>query len=131
MAQIGGFGEVVFSTSDQRILNFDNMKQSVSGQWSKHKLIGRKPKGEFNGADLRKVTFSMLLDVNLGVRPRKMLELLENMVENGFVDYLVIGNRAIGNNRFCITGISETWDTVYNGGELAQATVNVTMEEYV
>ena len=73
----------------------------------------------------------MCLDAVLGVRPREMLECLEDIVESGKVDYLVIGGRAVGKNRFSVTSMSEAWDVVYSGGELARATVSVTMEEYV
>ena len=59
-----------------------------------------------------------------------MLERLERMVEEGAVEYLVIGGRKIGDNRFFIQNISEAWGTIYNRGELERATVTVTMEEY-
>ena len=52
------------------------------------------------------------------------------MVEKGKIDYLVIGGRAVGENRFAITSMSEAWDVVYSGGELAKASVSVTLEEY-
>lgn len=131
MAEIGHFGKVVFATSDKKILTFNNFTQRISGNWSEHKLIGRKPKKEFNGAGLRQVTFQILLDVNYGVKPRKLLETMEKMVETGAADYLVIGCKAVGKNRFVMINMSETWDVIYSGGELAQANVNVTLEEYV
>jgi len=93
-------------------------------------VIGKKEKAEFNGPSRRKVSFKMTFHAVYGVRPREMLEKLEDMVEKGKVDYLVIGGRAVGRNRFAVTAVSETWDTVYGGGELAKASVTVTMEEY-
>ena len=79
----------------------------------------------------RKVTFKMSFSAMLGVRPREMLEKLVGMVEKGKVDYLVIGGKAVGENRFAITDMGETWDTVYSRGELARASVTVTLKEYV
>lgn len=128
---IGSYGGIYFETSDSRILTPQKLKQKVSGQWSEHKLIGAKSKKEFNGADLRQITFTITFDIMLGVRPRQMLETLEWMIEEGMADYMVIGNKAMGQNKFVITNASEAWDTIYNGGELAKATVDVTMEEYV
>ena len=87
-------------------------------------------KKEYVGAGLRSIKFSITLDATLGVRPQKMLTDLEYITESGYVDYLVIGDKNIGDNRFCITNISEAWDVVYSGGELAKATVEITMEEY-
>ena len=128
---VGKYGDVIVETSDRRILAFIGFSQSVNGRWGSHAVIGRKEQAEFNGPGKRKVSFKMCLDAVLGVRPREMLECLEDIVENGKVDYLVIGGRAVGKNRFSVTSMSEAWDVVYSGGELARATVSVTMEEYV
>lgn len=128
---VGKYGDIVFETSDRRILSFNNFNQSISGRWSSHTLIGKKERTEFNGPGRRKINFKMTFSATLGIRPREMLEKLENMVESGKVDYLVIGGKAIGENRFAMTSLSETWETVYSGGELARASVSVTLEEYV
>lgn len=128
---VGKYGDVVFETSDRRVLAFQNFTQNVSGRWSSHPVIGKKEKAEFSGPGKRKVTFRMVFLASLGIRPREMLEKLEGMVEKGKVDYLVVGGKAVGENRFAVTAISEAWDTVYSGGELAKASVSVTLEEYV
>ena len=127
---IGKYGDIIFETNDKRILTFGNFTQNISGRWSNHAVIGKKEKMEFNGPGKRKVTFKMTLHAIYGIRPREMLEKLEAMIEQGKVDYMVIGNKPVGENRFAITGMSETWDTIYSGGELAKASVSVTMEEY-
>lgn len=131
MAQIGNLGkDIVFETSDQRIFTFSRFSQRVSGRWSKHEVILDKPKSEFNGADLRTITFTIALDAHLGVRPRKMLERLEDFVENGEVDMLVIGNRRIGLGMWKMTDLSESWDYLYSKGELVRASVDISLEEY-
>lgn len=127
---IGKYGDVIFETNDRRVLAFRNFTQSVSGRWGSHSLIGKKEKAEFNGPGKRKITFKMTFQAVYGIRPREMLEMLEGIVERGEVDYLVIGGRAVGGNRWAITAMSETWDVVYSRGELAKASVSVTMEEY-
>lgn len=127
---VGKYGDIVFETNDKRILAFNNFTQNVSGRWSSHAVIGKKEKSEFNGPGKRKVTFKMTFCAELGIRPRDMLKKLEDIVENGKVDYLVIGGKAVGENRFVVTSLSETWNTVYSGGELAKASVSVTLEEY-
>lgn len=131
MGQIGCFGNLVFETSDRRILTMSNIKQEVSGQWTEHKIIGQKPRKEFGGPGVRLFKFTITLDISLGVSPSIQMELIEDMVENGYTDYLVIGNKTIGENRFVITSVSEAWDAVYAGGKIAKATLNITMEEYV
>lgn len=128
---VGKFGKIIFETSDKRILAFNNFTQSITGRWGSHSVIGKKEKAEFSGSGRRKITFKMDLNAVYGIRPREMLEVLEEMTEKGTVEYLVIGGKAVGENRFAITSMSETWNTVYSGGELAHASVTVTLEEYV
>lgn len=127
---VGKYGDIIFETSDRKILSFNNFNQSVSGRWSSHALIGKKEKAEFNGPGKRKITFKITFSATLGIRPREMLEKLESIVENGKVDYMVIGGRPIGENQFAMTSLSEAWETVYSKGELARASVSVTIEEY-
>lgn len=128
---MGGYGSLTFETSDKRILTPRDFKQTVSGQWGKHNLIGRKPKTEFIGADLRSVTFTITLSAVCGVKPRAKLKKIEKMIESGFVDYLVIGNKTVGKNKFRITDMSEAWEVIYSHGEVASVTLDITMEEYV
>lgn len=132
MAEIGNLGRsIVFSTSDAKILTFTDLKQTVSGRWATHERIQKKAQSEFLGADLRSITFKITLSAMHGVKPRKTLEIMEAMVENGTVEALVIGGVKVGANRWKMTSISETWDTIMNKGELSQATVSITLEEYV
>lgn len=130
MGLVGTFGPLVFQTSDKTVFTPSDLKQEIAGQWGEHKLIAQKPKQEFLGPGARIIKFSMILDVMLGLQVRWLLEVLEFMTETGYVDYMIIGNKAIGDNQFVITSVSEAWDVVYSGGELAKATVEVTMREY-
>ncbi len=131
MAQVGNFGKsIVFKVSDSYVFTPNNFTKKVSGKWNTHDIMLKKPKPEFNGADQGEITYKIILDAVLGVRPRTVLETLENMVEKGTADILVIGGRQVGKNEWVITSMSETWDVVYNGGELVQATCSITMKEY-
>ena len=132
MGMVGNFGSrITFQTSDQRILTFSGMTQKVSGKYAKHSGQGQKDRTEFTGPGNRSVTFKMVLNVMLGIRPREVMSSIEAAVESGEAEYLVIGGRPVGNNRFYISSVSEAYDVVLAGGEIASATLNVTMEEYV
>lgn len=129
---IGNFGRlIVFETNDQKMLTFSGFTQKVSSEWSAHKMIGQKSQKEFNGAGLRSVTFTVMLDVLLGIRPRQILEEIEKAIETGRAEYLVIGSRPVSENKFVITSMSEKWDVIMNRGELARATISLSLEEYV
>lgn len=132
MATIGSWGNVlIFQTSDTRILTFDSFKRTVSSSWANHSRIGKKDRSEFVRADLQGVTFTMVFDATLGVRPRAMLDTLASAVESGQVNTLVLGGKRVSGNRFKINKTSEAWDVVLQQGQLVRAKVDVTMEEYL
>ena len=128
---IGTLGRnVVFEVSDDRVFTFSELTREVTSRWTNHEPQGVKPKPEFLGAGLQTASLTITLSATLGVRPRNVLEAIENMVENGTAETLVIGNRPVGSNPFRLTGSSEAWNTVYNRGELARATLTISLEEY-
>ena len=128
---IGTLGRnVVFEVSDDRVFTFSELTREVTSRWTNHEPQGVKPKPEFLGAALQTASLTITLSATLGVRPRDVLEAIENMVENGTAETLVIGNRPVGSNPFRLTGSSEAWNTVYNRGELARATLTISLEEY-
>ena len=100
MGMVGNFGNrIVFETSDRKILTFSGLTQKVSGKYAKHSVSGEKDRPEFTGPGSRSISFKMILDVSLGVRPRDVLSSIEGAVENGETEYLVIGGRPVGPNK--------------------------------
>lgn len=127
--QIGNWGKtIVFKTSDKRILTFQNFNRQVTGKWTKHTAIKKMPRTEFIGPEQDKVTFTMVLSAAHGVKPRDTLKKLRKAVRNGQVNSLVIGKKKLGD--FYITTLSEEWETVFRKGQLWEASVDVTMEQY-
>lgn len=128
---IGTLGsKIIFEVSDKTALFFSGMTREISGRWTEHETMGVKPKPEFLGPGNQAITLPITLSAGLGVRPRAVLESVESMVEAGTAEYLIIGNKPVGKNPFRLTGSSETWDTIYNRGELAKATMTITLGEY-
>lgn len=128
---IGALGKkIVFEVSDKTALTFQNMTREVAGRWAEHEVAGAKPKPEFLGPSNQVITLPIVLSAGLGVRPRAVLDAVAAMVEAGAAEYLVIGTAPVSKNPFRLTGSSETWGTVYNGGELAKANLTITLEEY-
>lgn len=128
---IGTLGTaVVFEVSDNKVFTMSSMTREVTGKWTTHARMGQKDQSEFMGAGLQGVTITITLSAMLGVRPRSTMEAIAAMVEEGRAEYLTIGNSVVGKNPFKITASSETWDEIYSGGELAKATLSITLEEY-
>ncbi len=132
MATIGHIGKnVVFETSDAKILNFTKMQRNVKGRWTVHNRIGEKPKKQFLGPDADTVTFTICLNAEHGVRPRATVETIEELIRTGEPQTVVIGKKRIGTGKFVITEISENWKTILNMGEVASITCDLTLEEYL
>jgi hypothetical protein len=128
---IGTLGKkIVFRVSDQQAVILQSMSREISGRWAEHEAMGAKPKAEFLGAGNQTVKLDIYLSAGLGIRPRTVLEAVEAMVEAGTAEYLIIGNRPVGKNPFRLTGSSETWGAMYSRGQLAKATLSITLEEY-
>ncbi len=130
--KVGSFGnQLIFRVSDETVMTFKNMKREISGNWGRMDRIGQKPLPYFQGPSLQSITMEIILDASLGIRPRRMLQRIENMVENGQAEVLVVGRQRVGKNRWVILKSSEAWDIVLQKGELYRATVSLTFQEYM
>lgn len=98
--------------------------------WHTHNIVNGKPKSEFAGPDSSSVTLEAVLAAERGVRPRATLEKLEKACESGTVDYLYIGGKKVGTGKMKLESISETWDEIWNSGQLVKAKVSLTFSEY-
>lgn len=122
--------KIIFRVSDKDALLLQTMTRQVAGRWTTHTTFGAKPKPEFLGPDNQSVSISVYLSSTLGIRPRSVLEAIETMTETGAAEFFIVGNRPVGANRFKIASASEAWNKIYSRGELAKATVSLTLEEY-
>lgn len=129
---IGHIGKtVVFETSDAKILNFKKMQRIVKGRWASHSRVGKKPKKQFLGPEADQLTFTIVLNAEHGVKPRKTVENIETLIRTGKPQTVVIGNRKVGTGKYAIIEISESWDTILNQGEVVKIICDITLEEYL
>lgn len=132
MAKVGNLGKlIVFEVSSDKVLTFRNMSQAISGRWTTHETINKKPKPEFLGPGQRSISLTIFLSVNHGVKPRKTMEKIEKAVEKGTPYPLVIGGKKVGSNQWVITNMSETWNEIIKDGQLVSASLSLTLAEYV
>lgn len=106
------------------------MKRTVSARWEQHKILGKAPKSEFVGQNAPETTMTVVLSAEHGVKPRSTLGKIEKAIKAGTVNWLVIGGKFVGGRKMYIVSCSETWDEIWNKGELVKATVNLTFVEY-
>ncbi len=130
--QIGKLGDLVtFKTSDKRILNYQDYQREIPARWAVHERIGKKPKAEFLGVGQEQITFTIELDAVLGVKPWKIMHEMRRAVARGRVYTLVIGKHKVGKRKWYISKMSEMHNIVLNKGEILNASVELTLEEYL
>ena len=127
---VGIFGDVIFSVGHLRTLTPANFKGTTGANWAEHETIGGKSRSEYISPKNKEYTCDILLDADHGVNPRKMLNRLTQMTENGEVHYFIIGFAPLSQNKFRITDMSDSWDVVIKHGLLVQCKVSLTIKEY-
>lgn len=129
-SSIGTFGNIVFETSDRRVLNPLGLQRTGGSEWATQKLIKGKPRVQYMQPKLRGVTFNIKLNSQNGIKPRKMLDELMDMAE-GFTAYrLIINGKPLSPLPWRLVSVSESWGHMYNRGELVTVEVSLTLEEY-
>jgi phage protein U len=131
---LGSFGEIIFQVSGNeggKIETFDDFVRTSAERWANHDLIGLKPKSEFLGPGLDKITFSMQFDVSFGMNPRIEMEKLVVMSRSGQVETLIVGGKPLGVNKWKIINLTQSWKTVDNRGNVVSGGLDITLEEYV
>lgn len=132
MAVIGNLGKTLnFQVSDKHVLTIRGMQKTAAGRWASHARIGKAPRSEFLGPDLGTITFQVTLSAALGVHPSKQLAKIEKAIRKGKAMEFVLGGKKVGDNLWVIQSVSEKWDCIFTKGELAAATVSLTLKEYV
>ncbi|MGE4268252.1 MAG: phage tail protein [Deferribacterales bacterium] len=127
---IGSWGSsIIFETSADYIHTFTNLKRDVEAKTKSHSLVNSLDKTQFLGRGLYKITFDMVFKVQMGIVPMQCVDRLHAAFTSGEVNNLRIGKKGFG--KFMITNLSDTFDDIMNRGEIASATVSVTLQEYV
>ena len=139
MATIGNYGEViVFGVFDpyndwgaQRLVRPEEINRKTSARWAEYPLIKEKPLLEFQGTGLDEFNMEIILSADYGVSPAAMIDTIRSHIQQGIAEPLVIGGRQIGDNPYVIEEMSESWDEIWNEGQLFKATVSLRFKEYV
>ena len=129
---IGYFGkQIIFETSDKRIMTFSELKMDIASRYAKHDVIMKKPITEFIGPDLDSLSFAVNLNGNFGVKPRVEMEKWAALARDGVAEVFVVGGKPLGADKWVVKSVSQAWDTVFNGGELFSGKIDVSLEEYI
>jgi len=129
---IGYFGkDIIFETSDERILTFTDFNRDTASRFAMHEVIGKKPTTEFVGPGLDTITFTVHLNGNNGVNPREEMNKWLEYARSGTAETLVVGDKPLGVDKWIVKSVSQVWGTVFNRSELFSGKVDVAHGEYV
>lgn len=128
---IGNFGDIIFETSSEKILNFSDFRRDVVSRWGKHDVIGRKPVTEFIGPDLDMITFVVNLHGTCGVNANDEMDKWLIYCRNGEAHTLTIGSKSLGVDKWIVQSVGLPWNIILGDGKLLSGKVEVTLQEYV
>lgn len=131
MAKFGSWGSTLtFAVSDESQLSFSNLTRKVGSRWATHKIVGGDTRAEYLGIDQGSITMDVMFSAEHGQRPYHDISKLNKACKTGSVNYLYIGGKRIGHCKWYIESISESWNEVWNLGELVRAKCKITFKEY-
>lgn len=125
---IGVLGPITFEVSADKVRTWQEARRDAAARWATHEVFGAKPKKEFIGPGLSKISLSVRLDIERGVIPRDEIQQMRDQMDSGAVLQFTVGGQLIGD--FTIEGVAEEWRRVSRAGVLTTAIVALTMEEY-
>jgi phage protein U len=125
---IGVLGPIVFEVSADVVRTWQEAKRSGSARWATHEVYAGKPKKEFIGPGLDKITMSVRLDIDRGVSPRDELRQMREQRDAGNALQFTVGGELVGD--FTIENLDEEWRHMSRTGVLTVASVSLTLEEY-
>lgn len=128
---MGSWGPFVFQVSDKKMFSLRDITRTAGSNWATHNTIKGKPKTQYQAPNLRTASGSVTLRADYGVKPRTQLEAMAKAAEGPTAYPLIIGGKPLSQHPMRLTEVSETWNTVYSGGELFSAEVSLSFEEYL
>lgn len=131
MGLIAYFGTERFEVSEKKALPFNSFQRQTGGRTNTFERLLKKPLTNFTGPGLDSLSFSVSLNVSLGVEPRDILDHWADLANAGSVDVLVVGGKLVGPNLWLLKTVNQSWSKIDGSGRVISATMDLTFEEYV
>ena len=131
MGTTGRWGtDLIFYVSSERQLPLKEFKREVKARWATHNINLQRPIAEFKGIEQGSISISCEFSAHRGYNARHFLEYLEDACKSGEANPIYIGGKRVGDGPYYIERISETWDEIWNNGELVSAKADIDFKEY-
>ena len=136
MAMIGYLGKnaregIIFEVSDQTVRTLKNWKWSGSVRYAVHNRHNYHALTEYTGMDPDKITFDIILKVELGVKPLDDIVKIWTYEREGIALALTVGRKGYGKYRWNVVSHEEKMVAYDQKGNVTAATVSVNLQEYI
>jgi len=128
---IGSLGDIVFEVTNDKVFTFQGLKRSAKMRYAVHEVIGKKPITEFIGPELEELSFSIYLSVSLGINPNQEMQKIRDKRDNGEAMSFLLGEKVIGENKWVIESIGESYQAIDNQGIIFSLSADISLKEYV
>lgn len=129
--QVGCLGEIIFSVSDSVVQTLNNAQWSGAARYATHQRHLKDALTEFCGLEPDTFSFEMVLSAFLGVNPQAAINKIWQYERSGEAVSLVLGDKTYGKYRWNILSHKAKMQHYDNAGNLLQATVSVSLQEYL
>ena len=127
---VGSFGtQIIFEVSSRKVLTPRSVKREISASYEKHAVLGGKERLEFLHPNISKFSLDVTLSAMVGVSPRQTANAIQEVVEKGVFEKLVLGGVNYGT--FVITKMTETWSKTDPQGRELTIAAQLELEEYI
>jgi hypothetical protein len=128
---IAVFQKKIFQVSSNKKYTFIGLSYGDEIQTEQQDKIKSKPSTYVKGAGLAKLSFSIPLNVELGINVRKEIDEWESILLAAQPSIFMLGNKPLGQNKWLLKSRSVSDEVIDNVGNMLKATLKLDFEEFV
>ena len=130
---IGSFGSLTFEVSAKKTMSINgDLQRTSTARIGEHTPVNGLGMLWHQGRELKTISFPILLTSALGVDIASEIKKLEDMIDLGEYDYLILGGNVLGQFPYILSSYSETmksYNSMTNLIDLCEVTLE--LKEYV
>lgn len=129
---IGGFGVLTFEVSEDNIKSIDGqLSRTLTAKTSEHNAINGIGMIRHQGRELQEISFKMSLISQGKVNPVNELAKIQDMLEVGAYNHLILNGTVVGDFPFIILSASQTMTYFHKEQGVQVIEVDISMKEYI
>ncbi len=122
---------IEFEVSEERLLTFNSFVRNCKARYKEHDIHLKKSLLEFLGSSADDIPISISLMAHNGVYPRLEMNKIINLIRDGTLVAIMLGDSTMGMYRWVITDSSNVFEHVDNMGNIYKIDVSLTLKEYL